>query len=87
MSEVYDEKMGAGKPNPEKLRGMLAAEGRVEEEVAMRIIREGAAMLRAEPNILDVDAPITGTPLPSSVFSGGQTLMGEGEEGSPSRQK
>ena len=56
MSEVYDEK---GKPQLEKLRVQFAAEGRVEEDVALRIIREGATLLRKEDNVLEVEAPIT----------------------------
>lgn len=56
MAEVFDDK---GKPNLDKLKAQFSAEGRVEEDVALRIIREGAAMLRKEDNVLEVEAPIT----------------------------
>lgn len=35
-------------------------EGRLEESVALRIITEGASILRQEKNLLDIDAPVTG---------------------------
>uniref|UniRef100_A0A2K6JT98 Serine/threonine-protein phosphatase n=1 Tax=Rhinopithecus bieti TaxID=61621 RepID=A0A2K6JT98_RHIBE len=34
-------------------------EGRLEESVALRIITEGASILRQEKNLLDIDAPVT----------------------------
>lgn len=48
-------------PNVEKLRAHFAAEGRVAETVALRIIKEVTEMLTAEPTVLDLDAPLTGT--------------------------
>ena len=38
MSDVYDEK---GKPRPEVLKKHFVQEGRIEEDVALRIIGEG----------------------------------------------
>ena len=60
MDEVYDGRQGPGKPNHERLRAQLVGEGKVDEEVALRIVREGIALLRAEDNIVEVEAPITG---------------------------
>lgn len=62
MMEVYD---ANGKPRPDVLKQHFILEGRVEECVALKIIREGAALLRQERTIIDIDAPVTG----QSTFS------------------
>ncbi|KAK5137722.1 3',5'-cyclic-nucleotide phosphodiesterase (PDEase) (3':5'-CNP) [Meristemomyces frigidus] len=47
------------KPNLQFLKQHLYREGRLTEEQALWIINGGADVLRAEPNLLEMDAPIT----------------------------
>ena len=48
------------KPDLEFIKQHLYREGRLSEEHALWIIKSGTEILSKEPNLLEVDAPVTG---------------------------
>ena len=48
------------KPDVAFLKNHFYREGRLSEEQALYIIEKGTELLRVEPNLLEVDAPVTG---------------------------
>lgn len=48
------------KPDIAFLKNHFYREGRLTEEQALWILQQGTELLRKEPNVLQVDAPITG---------------------------
>lgn len=56
--QFYD-KTDPTKPSIAFLKNHLYREGRLTEEQAMFILNRGAEVLRKEPNLLDVESPVT----------------------------
>jgi len=56
MQDVFG---SARKPDSNVLKEHFSLEGRLEEQVALRIINEGAALLKQEKTMIDITAPVT----------------------------
>ncbi|XP_034124635.1 serine/threonine-protein phosphatase 2B catalytic subunit 2-like [Drosophila guanche] len=57
LAEVFDPR--TGKPNHDVLKQHFVLEGRIEEAPALKIIQDGAALLRQEKTMIDIEAPVT----------------------------
>ena len=57
FSDLFDEQTGA--INTEILRDHLKQEGRLSEACALKIIRDGTAILKSQENVIAVDSPVT----------------------------
>lgn len=58
--EQFFSRQDPTKPDIAFLKNHLYREGRLSEEHAMYIIEKATDVLKAEPNLLSVDAPVTG---------------------------
>lgn len=59
-SEQFYSKTDPTKPDAEFLKAHFMREGRLSEEQALFILTKGNELLKKEPNLLEIDAPITG---------------------------
>lgn len=77
LDEVYDRK--TNKPRPDILKDHFIKEGRLEEQVALRIISEGTTLLKQEKTMLDIEAPVTGEQIGIHLFTLASFLQRVGE--------
>jgi hypothetical protein len=70
--EQFFSKTEQGKPDIAFLKNHFYREGRLKEDHAMYIIEKATEVLHTEPNLLYVDAPVTGgffpSPAPMIIF-------------------
>lgn len=66
--EQFYSRQDPTKPDIAFLKNHLYREGRLSEEHAMFIIEKATEVLKAEPNLLSVDAPVTGACFPLEIF-------------------
>ena len=59
--DMFYSKEFPDRPDIAFLKNHFYREGRISEEQAIFILQKGTELLRKEPNLLEVDAPITGT--------------------------
>ena len=68
VAEVFDPR--TNKPKPEVLKQHFILEGRLDEQTALKIIKGGAAILKDEDTMIELEAPVTGeSKLLGGVFS------------------
>jgi serine/threonine-protein phosphatase 2B catalytic subunit len=59
-NEQFFSREDPSKPDHAFLKNHFYREGRLSEDQAMYILEKGTELLNTEPNVLSVDAPITG---------------------------
>jgi serine/threonine-protein phosphatase 2B catalytic subunit len=59
--EQFFSREDPSKPDIAFLKNHFYREGRLTEDQALYILEKGTEIIRAEPNLLELNAPITGT--------------------------
>ena len=67
-AEQFFSKEDPTKPDVNFLKNHFYREGRVSEEQALYILEKATDILKQEPNLISVDAPVTGEPHVSSTL-------------------
>lgn len=67
--DQFFSKTDKAKPDVAFLKTHFYREGRLKEEHALYIIEKATQLLRAEPNVLSVDSPVTGATTEYSITS------------------
>ena len=48
-------------PNPQVLKELFMLEGRLDDATAIKILKDGAAILKSEDNLIKVQDPVNGS--------------------------
>ena len=81
---VPDVQAGVHKPNVRLLREHFINEGRLTEQQAIWILDQTTTLLTQEPNMLQIDGPVTGG-FPQSWFRSAGSLSRRGSQSAMSR--
>ena len=73
VAEVFDPR--TNKPKPEVLKQHFILEGRLDEATALKIIKGGAAILKDEDTMIELEAPVTGAKKDTIIINTEKVLL------------